>query len=210
MFARHKRLAEGDADGHVPGVGVFLWSAKAIKTPQTRLPRSAPTAAGVGNNALLKHGRDKYALSLGGGIGEENSTAQAFPIGPLGSLNRLEEVMGMIGGIPRRRSPSLRGQNLVQGSWPAKLAATAANLPVLKQNPAARSILRWLLAKERRQTKTRGRRNMGFRLPHRFARSLARNGERTSDRLKPAELAALLPRLLAGSEAAGELQPAAV
>jgi alanine-glyoxylate transaminase/serine-glyoxylate transaminase/serine-pyruvate transaminase len=54
------------------------------------------TPAGVDSNDLLKHGRDRYALSLGGGIGELNG--QAFRIGHLGSLNELE-VMGMIGGI---------------------------------------------------------------------------------------------------------------
>jgi len=50
----------------------------------------------VDSNELLKHGRDRYSLSLGGGIGELNG--QAFRIGHLGSLNELE-VLGMIGGI---------------------------------------------------------------------------------------------------------------
>ena len=47
------------------------------------------------SNELLKHARERYGLSLGGGIGELNG--QAFRIGHLGSLNELE-VLGMIGG----------------------------------------------------------------------------------------------------------------
>jgi alanine-glyoxylate transaminase/serine-glyoxylate transaminase/serine-pyruvate transaminase len=52
--------------------------------------------AGVDSNELLTYGRDRYSLTLGGGIGQLNG--QAFRIGHLGSLNELE-VMGMIGGI---------------------------------------------------------------------------------------------------------------
>ena len=54
------------------------------------------TPAGVDSNELLKHARERYGLSLGGGIGELNG--QAFRIGHLGSLNELE-VLGTIGGI---------------------------------------------------------------------------------------------------------------
>ena len=54
------------------------------------------TPPGVDSNVLLKHARERYALSLGGGIGELNG--QAFRIGHLGSLNELE-VLGTIGGI---------------------------------------------------------------------------------------------------------------
>jgi len=72
-------------------VGNFESSANASNTIT-----AVRTPAGVDSNELLKHGRDHYSLSLGGGIGELNG--QAFRIGHLGSLNELE-VMGMIGGI---------------------------------------------------------------------------------------------------------------
>src|SRR4029077_15967234 len=54
------------------------------------------TPAGVDSNELTKHARERYELSLGGGIGELNGVA--FRIGHLGALNELE-VMGTIGGI---------------------------------------------------------------------------------------------------------------
>jgi alanine-glyoxylate transaminase/serine-glyoxylate transaminase/serine-pyruvate transaminase len=50
----------------------------------------------VDSNELMKHARERYGLSLGGGIGQLNG--QAFRIGHLGSLNELE-VLGTIGGI---------------------------------------------------------------------------------------------------------------
>jgi alanine-glyoxylate transaminase/serine-glyoxylate transaminase/serine-pyruvate transaminase len=50
----------------------------------------------VDSNELLKHARERYGLSLGGGIGQ--LSGQAFRIGHLGSLNELE-VLGTIGGI---------------------------------------------------------------------------------------------------------------
>src|SRR5438105_7246101 len=53
------------------------------------------TPSGVDSNELLKHARERYGLSLGGGIGQLNG--QAFRIGHLGSLNELE-VLGTIGG----------------------------------------------------------------------------------------------------------------
>ena len=60
------------------------------------------TPAGVDSNELLKHARERYALSLGGGIGQLNG--QAFRIGHLGSLNELE-VLGTIGGIELASAP---------------------------------------------------------------------------------------------------------
>src|SRR5207302_9889954 len=54
------------------------------------------TPSGIDSNVLLKHARERYGLSLGGGIGQLNG--QAFRIGHLGSLNELE-VLGTIGGI---------------------------------------------------------------------------------------------------------------
>jgi alanine-glyoxylate transaminase/serine-glyoxylate transaminase/serine-pyruvate transaminase len=43
----------------------------------------------------VKHARERYNLSLGGGIGQLNGLA--IRLGHLGSLNELE-VLGMIGG----------------------------------------------------------------------------------------------------------------
>jgi alanine-glyoxylate transaminase/serine-glyoxylate transaminase/serine-pyruvate transaminase len=50
---------------------------------------------GVDSNELVKHAREQYNLSLGGGIGALNGVA--IRLGHLGSLNELE-VLGMIGG----------------------------------------------------------------------------------------------------------------
>ena len=44
----------------------------------------------------MKHAREQYGLSLGGGIGK--LSGQAIRIGHLGSLNRLE-VLGTLGGV---------------------------------------------------------------------------------------------------------------
>jgi alanine-glyoxylate transaminase / serine-glyoxylate transaminase / serine-pyruvate transaminase len=93
VFARHKRLADGVR------AAVKAWGLPTVcEDPATasNTITAVRTPAGVDSNELLRHGRDRYALSLGGGIGELNG--QAFRIGHLGSLNELE-VMGMIGGI---------------------------------------------------------------------------------------------------------------
>src|SRR5579859_1248300 len=93
VFARHQRLADGVR------AAVRAWGLQTVcEDPATasNTITAVRTPAGVDSNVLLKHGRDRYALSLGGGIGELNG--QAFRIGHLGSLNELE-VMGMIGGI---------------------------------------------------------------------------------------------------------------
>jgi alanine-glyoxylate transaminase / serine-glyoxylate transaminase / serine-pyruvate transaminase len=93
VFARHKRLADGVR------AAVRAWGLPTVcESPAnaSNTITAVRTPAGVDSNELLKHGRDHYSLSLGGGIGELNG--QAFRIGHLGSLNELE-VMGMIGGI---------------------------------------------------------------------------------------------------------------
>jgi alanine-glyoxylate transaminase/serine-glyoxylate transaminase/serine-pyruvate transaminase len=51
--------------------------------------------AGVDSNELVKHARERYNLSLGGGIGQLGGVA--IRLGHLGSLNELE-ALGMIGG----------------------------------------------------------------------------------------------------------------
>src|SRR5207248_3165841 len=93
VFARHTRLANG-VRAAVRAWGLPMVCESLVNASNTIT--AVRTPAGVDSNDLLKHGRDHYSLSLGGGIGELNG--QAFRIGHLGSLNELE-VMGMIGGI---------------------------------------------------------------------------------------------------------------
>jgi alanine-glyoxylate transaminase/serine-glyoxylate transaminase/serine-pyruvate transaminase len=93
VFARHTRLANG-VRAAVRAWGLPMVCESPVNASNTIT--AVRTPAGVDSNELLKHGRDHYSLSLGGGIGELNG--QAFRIGHLGSLNELE-VMGMIGGI---------------------------------------------------------------------------------------------------------------
>jgi alanine-glyoxylate transaminase/serine-glyoxylate transaminase/serine-pyruvate transaminase len=93
VFARHKRLADAVR------AAVRAWGLPMVcESPAdaSNTITAVRTPPGVDSNALLKHGRDRYSLSLGGGMGELNG--QAFRIGHLGSLNELE-VMGLIGGI---------------------------------------------------------------------------------------------------------------
>jgi alanine-glyoxylate transaminase / serine-glyoxylate transaminase / serine-pyruvate transaminase len=93
VFARHQRLADGVR------AAVRAWGLPFVcEDPATasNTITAVRTPAGVDSNELLKHARERYALSLGGGIGELNG--QAFRIGHLGSLNELE-VLGTIGGI---------------------------------------------------------------------------------------------------------------
>jgi alanine-glyoxylate transaminase/serine-glyoxylate transaminase/serine-pyruvate transaminase len=93
VFARHARLAEGVR------AAVRAWGLPFVcEDPSTasNTITAVRTPPGVDSNELLKHARERYALSLGGGIGELNG--RAFRIGHLGSLNELE-VLGTIGGI---------------------------------------------------------------------------------------------------------------
>ncbi len=93
VYARHARLAEGVR------AAVRAWGLPFVcEDPSTasNTITAVRTPPGVDSNELLKHARERYALSLGGGIGELNG--QAFRIGHLGSLNELE-VLGTIGGI---------------------------------------------------------------------------------------------------------------
>jgi len=93
VYARHARLADGVR------AAVRAWGLRFVcEDPSTasNTITAVRTPPGVDSNELLKHARERYALSLGGGIGELNG--QAFRIGHLGSLNELE-VLGTIGGI---------------------------------------------------------------------------------------------------------------
>jgi alanine-glyoxylate transaminase/serine-glyoxylate transaminase/serine-pyruvate transaminase len=93
VYARHARLADGVR------AAVRAWELRTVcEDPATvsNTITAVRTPVGVDSNELLKHARERYALSLGGGIGQ--LSGQAFRIGHLGSLNELE-VLGTIGGI---------------------------------------------------------------------------------------------------------------
>jgi alanine-glyoxylate transaminase/serine-glyoxylate transaminase/serine-pyruvate transaminase len=92
VYARHQRLADGVRSA------VRAWGLQTVCEQPANASNTITavrTPAGVDSNELLKHARERYSLSLGGGIGE--LAGQAFRIGHLGSLNELE-VLGMIGG----------------------------------------------------------------------------------------------------------------
>jgi alanine-glyoxylate transaminase/serine-glyoxylate transaminase/serine-pyruvate transaminase len=93
VYARHGRLADG-VRAAVHGWGF---------TPVCEDPATASNTitavhlpVGVDSNELTKQARERYQLSLGGGIGQLNG--KAFRIGHLGALNELE-VLATIGGI---------------------------------------------------------------------------------------------------------------
>jgi alanine-glyoxylate transaminase/serine-glyoxylate transaminase/serine-pyruvate transaminase len=93
VYARHRYLA------HAVRAAVAAWGLPTVcEDPATASDTitAVRTPSGVDSNELLKHTRERYGLSLGGGIGELNG--QAFRIGHLGSLNELE-VLATIGGI---------------------------------------------------------------------------------------------------------------
>jgi alanine-glyoxylate transaminase / serine-glyoxylate transaminase / serine-pyruvate transaminase len=92
VYARHKRLADGVR------AAVKAWGLPMVcEDPATcsntitavRVPES------IDSDALQRHARERYSLSLGGGIGQ--LAGSAFRIGHLGALNELE-VLAIIGG----------------------------------------------------------------------------------------------------------------
>jgi alanine-glyoxylate transaminase/serine-glyoxylate transaminase/serine-pyruvate transaminase len=93
VYARHARLAEG-VRAAVRAWGLPMVCEQPANASNTITAVRVP--ADVDSNELMKHARERYALSLGGGIGELNG--KAFRIGHLGSLNELE-VLGTLGGI---------------------------------------------------------------------------------------------------------------
>jgi alanine-glyoxylate transaminase / serine-glyoxylate transaminase / serine-pyruvate transaminase len=93
VYARHRRLADG-VRAAVAGWGLEPVCEDPANASNTITAVRVP--AGVDSNELTKHARERYELSLGGGIGQLNG--QAFRIGHLGALNELE-VMATIGGI---------------------------------------------------------------------------------------------------------------
>jgi alanine-glyoxylate transaminase/serine-glyoxylate transaminase/serine-pyruvate transaminase len=93
VYARHRRLADGVR------AAVRAWGLPMVCERPENASNSITAVrvpAGFDSNELTKHARERYALSLGGGIGELNGLA--FRIGHLGSLNELE-VLATIGGL---------------------------------------------------------------------------------------------------------------
>jgi alanine-glyoxylate transaminase / serine-glyoxylate transaminase / serine-pyruvate transaminase len=93
VYARHQRLADGVR------AAVSAWGLRTVCEDPLAASNTITavwTPADFDSNELLRHARERYALSLGGGIGPLNG--QAFRIGHLGSLNELE-VLGTIGGV---------------------------------------------------------------------------------------------------------------
>jgi alanine-glyoxylate transaminase/serine-glyoxylate transaminase/serine-pyruvate transaminase len=93
VYERHRRLADA-VRAAVRGWGLPMVcerpenasnSITAVRVPQ-----------GVDSNELTRVARERYQLSLGGGIGELSGVA--FRIGHLGALNELE-VLATIGGV---------------------------------------------------------------------------------------------------------------
>jgi alanine-glyoxylate transaminase/serine-glyoxylate transaminase/serine-pyruvate transaminase len=93
VYARHARLADA-VRAAVDGWGLSTVCEDPARASNTIT--AVRTPEGVDSNVFLKHARERYELSLGGGIGQLNG--QAFRIGHLGSLNELE-VLGTLGGI---------------------------------------------------------------------------------------------------------------
>jgi alanine-glyoxylate transaminase/serine-glyoxylate transaminase/serine-pyruvate transaminase len=92
VYARHARLAAAVRSAvEAWGLRIVCENPAAYSNSITavRLPE------GVDSNELVRHAREQYNLSLGGGIGELSGVA--IRLGHLGSLNELE-VLGMIGG----------------------------------------------------------------------------------------------------------------
>jgi alanine-glyoxylate transaminase/serine-glyoxylate transaminase/serine-pyruvate transaminase len=93
VYARHARLASAVR------AAVGGWGLSIVCEDPARVSNSITTVrlpAGADSNELMKHAREQYQLSLGGGMGP--LAGQAFRIGHLGSLNELE-VLGTLGGI---------------------------------------------------------------------------------------------------------------
>ena len=93
VFARHARLADG-VRAAVSGWGLDTVCEDPRTASNTITAVRVPE--GVDANELMKHARERYALSLGGGIGQLNGIA--FRIGHLGSLNELE-VLATLAGV---------------------------------------------------------------------------------------------------------------
>jgi alanine-glyoxylate transaminase / serine-glyoxylate transaminase / serine-pyruvate transaminase len=93
VYARHRRLASA-VRAAVGAWGLPMVCERVENASNTITAVRVPSD--VDSNELLKHARERYGLSLGGGIGELNGIA--FRIGHLGALNELE-VLATLGGI---------------------------------------------------------------------------------------------------------------
>ncbi len=92
VYARHARLASAVR------AAVKAWGLPIVCEDPSAYSNTITTVRvpeGFDSNELTKHAREKYMLSLGGGIGELSGVA--FRIGHLGALNELE-VLATIGG----------------------------------------------------------------------------------------------------------------
>ncbi len=92
VYARHARLATAVR------TAVNAWGLPIVCEDPACYSNTITTVrvpSGFDSNELTKHAREKYSLSLGGGIGELSGVA--FRIGHLGALNELE-VLATIGG----------------------------------------------------------------------------------------------------------------
>ncbi|HEV7663213.1 MAG TPA: aminotransferase class V-fold PLP-dependent enzyme, partial [Chloroflexota bacterium] len=93
VYERHRRLAEG-VRAAVRAWGLAMVCEQPANASNTITAVRVP--AGFDSNELTKQARERYQLSLGGGIGELSGVA--FRIGHLGALNELE-VLATLGGI---------------------------------------------------------------------------------------------------------------
>jgi alanine-glyoxylate transaminase / serine-glyoxylate transaminase / serine-pyruvate transaminase len=92
VYARHARLANGVR------AAVNAWDLPIVCEDPSCYSNTITTVRvpeGIDSNELTRFARERYSLSLGGGIGELSGVA--FRIGHLGALNELE-VLATIGG----------------------------------------------------------------------------------------------------------------
>jgi alanine-glyoxylate transaminase / serine-glyoxylate transaminase / serine-pyruvate transaminase len=93
VYERHGRLAEG-VRAAVRAWGLPMVCERPENASNTITAVRVPV--GIDSNEVTRQARERYGLSLGGGIGELNGIA--FRIGHLGSLNELE-VLATVGGV---------------------------------------------------------------------------------------------------------------
>jgi alanine-glyoxylate transaminase/serine-glyoxylate transaminase/serine-pyruvate transaminase len=92
VYARHQRLADG-VRAAVQAWGLPMVAEEPATYSNTITAVRVPES--VDSDVLTRHARERYNLSLGGGIGL--LAGSAFRIGHLGALNELE-VLATIGG----------------------------------------------------------------------------------------------------------------
>jgi alanine-glyoxylate transaminase / serine-glyoxylate transaminase / serine-pyruvate transaminase len=96
VYARHLRLAAGVR------AAVQAWASSGIKLLPESTAIASPTLTaitmppGIDSDAVIKHARERFGLSLGVGLGQIKG--KVLRIGHLGALNELE-VIGTLGGL---------------------------------------------------------------------------------------------------------------